>query len=587
MRPPPTVAEPVREDGTAEAARPHRDSGHPIGDKARWGSARSAVTAAIERLTRIWASVDGFAGRRAAVVVVGVAAACSYCLQSIAWPMYDLLHRDAADYVATFLELGRSDPLFPQQMLARPPVTPLVVGGAMELGGPYLLELVMGLAFIATVCAYFAAARKLGSASAVVIAVLLVLSFDVGALYHQATSDALFATGLALLALALARAWERPTTRRFALAGIVAAGCTLVRPSGVVLVPVVGFCLLVAPGRARDRLRRAVHFTIAGGLLLVGMATANAVRYDTFTVASGGPVPPPLYRLFVEDHLVSPANGPASAELGRAVDRLVALEPYRSYGITRERYFREGTNFMSWDLAWLARDEWGDRARGRLTDVLEETVRAHPEAVTRGALGTLLFYLRTRYWYPAAQIGQPYPVSGFVSRNGRRLPRAADVQLIPLPHIVNAWASDPEGGYVHDWNDVVNPALRFDDPRRQARYERLLAATAAATDALPARDGSRSLAERLNRVGHNVPSSLFFLALGVVALAIRRPKRSAFLVTLVVAGLAVDGVHATSMPRVLEYALPCAPLFVLFGVGALLGTRASARERGQGSARVR
>ena len=61
--------------------------------------------------------------------------------------------------------------------------------------------------------------------------------------------------------------------------------------------------------------------------------------------------------------------------------------------------------------------------------------------------------------------------------------------------------------------------------------------------------------------------------IGTLALAIRRPGRSSYLVAVVLAGLAVDTLHAVSMPRYLEYALPCAPLFVLFGVGAVLGSR--------------
>ena len=92
-------------------------------------------------------------------------------------------------------------------------------------------------------------------------------------------------------------------------------------------------------------------------------------------------------------------------------------------------------------------------------------------------------------------------------------------------------------------------------------------------DRLPARDGSTWLAARLSGFFPYVPSSLFFLAVGLLALAIRRPRYGSYLATVALVGLAVDTVHAVSMPRYLEYALPCAPLFVLFGVGAVLGSR--------------
>ena len=65
-----------------------------------------------------------------------------------------------------------------------------------------------------------------------------------------------------------------------------------------------------------------------GGLAAFGAAAAvatapwvghNAVRADDFTVVRGAGHGLPLYRAFVVDRIVDPANGEASRELARAV----------------------------------------------------------------------------------------------------------------------------------------------------------------------------------------------------------------------------------------------------------------------------
>ena len=54
-------------------------------------------------------------------------------------------------------------------------------------------------------------------------------------LYHQASSDAVFATGLALWALVLTRALQRPATSRFVVLGAGIAVLALIRPANQVL----------------------------------------------------------------------------------------------------------------------------------------------------------------------------------------------------------------------------------------------------------------------------------------------------------------------------------------------------------------
>jgi hypothetical protein len=534
------------------------------------------VRGAADGIRRAWAPVDRFVARRAALGTVALVAAVVFAVQAVAWPIDDTIRRDSADYLLTFLELGEGDPLFEPQMLARTPVAPFVLGGSMALGGPTLLEIVMGGMFVTSATALFAALRRFGSLLAVIASAMFLLSFDVAALYHQVGSDALFATGLAVLALALARAWLSASWRAFAVAGVVGAVCVLTRPSGLVAIPVVAACSLAVPATTRRRLACAAAFVAAAGALLAVHATVNAIRYGEFVV-SHHVAPAPLYRLYVKAHLVSPTNGSASAELGEAVEALAATEPYRSYGVTADRVLREGTNFMSWDLVWLARRTWGDDASARLRAVLMETVRAHPREVARGALETLLFYLRSGYVYPAPSTSEPEQDElgpRYVAIGGQKLREPHAQELIPLPHIVYGWASDPSGGYVYDWRDPLNPELRFTDPVKQRRYAERQSRLARWDDELPPRDGSTWLADRMNGfVATFLPTALFWLVVGVVALALRRPAYSGFFVTLLLAGLSVDILHAISMPELEEYGLPSVPLIVVFALGALFARK--------------
>jgi hypothetical protein len=67
-----------------------------------------------------------------------------------------------------------------------------------------------------------------------------------------------------------------------------------------------------------------------------------------------------------------------------------------------------------------------------------------------------------------------------------------------------------------------------------------------------------------------------WIALGLFAIVIRRPRGSATLVAIALSALAVVVLNALGLFADLHFVLPVAPAFVLFGAGALLGTRGAA-----------
>ena len=92
---------------------------------------------------------------------------------------------------------------------------------------------------------------------------------------------------------------------------------------------------------------------------------------------------------------------------------------------------------------------------------------------------------------------------------------------------------------------------------------------------LPARDGVDVVTELLNRVTPRFPRPPFWLALGLVGLAFRRPRDWRVIVTLwIVAGLVLL-IHAASQGVTPEFALPLYPVFIVTALGALAGERSS------------
>jgi hypothetical protein len=90
---------------------------------------------------------------------------------------------------------------------------------------------------------------------------------------------------------------------------------------------------------------------------------------------------------------------------------------------------------------------------------------------------------------------------------------------------------------------------------------------------LPDRDGQATLALRLNQVSRWYVPPIVWLAIGLVALAVRRPRGALALAVPAAAALMVDLVSALGLPAVPHYSVPTAPAFVLLATGSLFAER--------------
>lgn len=543
---------------------------------------RARTNAIRSRARRLVAALERLAGTRKGPALLVVAALAVYTFESVGWPLQE--GRDLGVYLRNYAQLGPGGTVFPWAMLTRVPVTPVVAGLLLAAGGGIFAEVVMAMLFALSILAWTATARSIaGPRAALVVAVALLFYPGYGGLFHELSSDALFAAAFAGWAYLIARALERRTVASFAAAGAAVAVLALTRPVNQVLLIVTPLLLTVA-GPWRVRALRVAAFVVTAVLLMATWAVYNDVRYGDFTVARGGQASIPLFRAFVTDRIMAPDNGPASRRLAEAVrTRLLPLEPYRSYGVTLEEFFRLGSPRMEEDLVGLSDRVFGWNTNySVLGQAAREAVRKHLGTYTRGVAKSLWQELEQPLFVPArppppAPPGSPAQQGPGVTPEtivvgGRVLPKPSEGQPIPAAH-QSDYVSTPDGHIRDLWRSAIVHGIVFPTVREQDRYERMEVRAGQLLTRFPRRRDSGWLRLQLNHASKAYPRPWMWLVLGLAALAFRRPAGWRGPVVLAVAGLVVIIVTILGVYAVPEYAVPVVPAFVLLAATGLFGPR--------------
>ena len=416
-------------------------------------------------MSAAWERLLAFVPTRRAAVALFLLAVAVYWIEALGWPMAK--GRDTWDYLTYYLQLLDSDPPMSELQLFRTPLTPLVLGVPLDLGGSALLEIVFGVLYGIAILAWSAMALTFGRLAALASALLLLAYPAYATLYHQASSDAIFATALACWALLLARTLERPSGWRFAALGAGIAVLVLVRAANEILLP-----LALVPLFAAVPWRRRFAWTAAclaaAALPLVSWAVLNGVRYDSTTVQRGGRAWVPFLRVFTTERTIAPENGSASRRLAALIEQeVLAKEPHAGLGVTLDAYLANGSNYETVRLIALS-----DRVLGKdenyavLFDSAVEAIRKHPGTYFRGVADTYWDFLMQAPLRegiePREQTAPEAPAPTYES-NGVVLPNPqAHVLLEAVPYGFVWCASD----YI-DSCVVEEPSLVWDDPALQ------------------------------------------------------------------------------------------------------------------------
>ena len=518
--------------------------------------------------------IEGLASRRAGAVVLAALALVAYSIRAVAWPLK--AGRDLDEYIYAWVQLFDHDVLLPWSMLFRTPATPVFVGAALDAFDGRIAEPLMALVYAGSIVCWAAAARYFGAWAAIAVAAVLLLYQGYALMFHEISSEPLFAAAFALFALLLTRASFAPTVRRFTFVGLGIALLALVRPGNAILIAFALFPFVLA-GSWRDRLRWAGAVALAAALPLVAWSVHNGVRFDSWGLARGGNAIIPFYRAFITDHIVSPENGESSGRLAAAIqEHLLTRDPYRSYGVTLDQLFEKGSFRVHEDLYLLSDQVFGwDTDYNVLRKAGLEGVRAHPGVYTRGVAGTVWDELSKAQFRvvsaPSNGGGAANTPPATVVIHGKRLPAPTEGEPIPSGQVV--WISRPDNSIRQVWTSPTEWHFEFARASERPRFERVERRTRELFDALPDRTGNARLALRLNQLSRWFPRPWMWILLGLAAIAVRRPRGWTTLVAIALAAFACVLLNALGLFADLHFVLPVAPAFVLLGLAGLLGPR--------------
>jgi hypothetical protein len=136
-----------------------------------------------------------------------------------------------------------------------------------------------------------------------------------------------------------------------------------------------------------------------------------------------------------------------------------------------------------------------------------------------------------------------------------------------------AWISRPDQSIRQVWISPTRFRFAFDKPGERARFEQIQREEKRLFAALPDRSGNPTLGLRLNQLSRWFPRPLIWIVLGLVGIALRRPRGWPTLLALALAAFVVVLLNAVGLFTDLHFMLPVAPAFVLLGLGGLLGAR--------------
>jgi hypothetical protein len=481
-----------------------------------------------------------------------------YGFQSLAWPLH--AGRDAQSMLMYHRDFWRAVPESYATMTYRVPIPPLVVGTALDIGGPLLAEMALSILFAASIGFWFLFARRWGVHVAMGVAVLITSYPAYGWLFHSINSDGVFAATFAAWLYTVGRAVDEGTIKAFLRAGVAAGVMSMARHAGPVFL-LMGFLpLLLACHPLRARLALIAAYVLPVVVVLTAWSVHNGIRYRAFAVSRPSYAFFPYWRAFVETRIVAPGNGPASRQLAEAVrSELLANEPYKSYGVDEKTFFSSGNSRMWEDTVFLCDKMrgWDNRYKW-LKDVAIEAVRANPRAYARdvyyGFLGFLL-----------APSSPPIKVAPVVAKdlaagtNGLAAPTEGQA----IPYARYTWRG---------WNPD-HPALS---------RERLVALTEGyRREGLmdPRRHGRQTPGQVLWIVQRMFPPMATWIVVGLVGLCVVRLAGWQVLLAGTVVCVCYLFVTVLAVPSSDAYRMPCDPVFMLFGCQGLLALAGKGRHR--------
>jgi hypothetical protein len=295
--------------------------------------------------------------------------------------------RDMMTYFLWFRDLFAIEPEFPLLMLFRTPLTPLFYGTCFQIFGESGIEAILSLAYAASLTAVFAVLREFSLLAAWALNALVGINLWLFWSFNAVGSETLQMILLCFWFSCTFFAMGSSRVGAWVVSAVLASLLVLNRPGNQTFL----LCFLlpfVAGNMAIGRrfVNAGVFLTVYAASYLA-MCSLNYVRYGEFCFAKLGDAHLPFYRLFVQEHVISPENGPGSRQLADFVEAKILSTPvYMEHEITTDIFFRCSTQRMFNSLVYAVQKETGRYD----FDLLR---KAGMESIWRDPRGSLLRYL--------------------------------------------------------------------------------------------------------------------------------------------------------------------------------------------------
>jgi hypothetical protein len=296
-------------------------------------------------------------------IAVGLACICLW-LQSRSCSIQP--GRDMITYWACYREIFRVNTEAVTLLLFRPPFTPLFFGTLFDLFGAAGVKAALSILYVVSLVTVF----SVGFTRSLWVGYLALILLGANIQYYYW----FFSVGSEspqsfLLVLWLAYAFftfRRTDARYWIVHAAVVWLLILNRPGNQVLILCAVFPLLNFDTAAKRRLMLSLVFLLSYGAMHFSYSSYNYLRVGAFQVSTLGNAHMPFYRLYLQDRMIRPENGPKSLELARLVeDEILPLEVFRQYRVDRDMFFTYASQRMynqlvatvvrvyGWDHQWL------------------------------------------------------------------------------------------------------------------------------------------------------------------------------------------------------------------------------------------
>lgn len=290
-------------------------------------------------------------------------------------------------YFLWFRDLFQIEPEFPLLMLFRTPLTPLFYGACFEFFEETGIELVLAVSYAASITSVFAVLREFSSLAAWTLDALVGVNLWLFRSFNAVGSETLQTVLLCLWFCCTFFAMRSTRMRAWAGSAVLVFLLVLNRPGNQTFLLCFLLPFLASNASVARRFMLSGAFLIVYSLSHVAFCSFNYFRYGEFCIAKLGEAHLPFYRLFVQEHVISPDNGPASRQLAQFVDAKILNNPiYVQYEITHDIFFRCSTQRMFNSLIYALQKDGSNGDFGLLR-------RAGMESIWHDPRGSFLRYL--------------------------------------------------------------------------------------------------------------------------------------------------------------------------------------------------